>query len=44
MLQIDDDESDDDDEDMEDEEMMAMDDSGSESGDGAEFDTVSLQQ
>lgn len=43
MLQIDDDESDDE-EDMEDEDMMAMDDSGSESGDGAEFDTVSLQQ
>lgn len=43
MFQIDDDESDDE-EDMEDEDMMAMDDSGSESGDGAEFDTVSLKQ
>lgn len=43
MFQIDDYESDDE-EDMEDEDMMAMDDSGSESGDGAEFDTVSLKQ
>nr|XP_034305937.1 pre-rRNA-processing protein TSR1 homolog isoform X2 [Crassostrea gigas] len=41
--EIDDDESDDD-EDMEDEEMMAMDDSGSESGDGAEFDTLTMTE
>lgn len=42
MFQIeDDDESDDDDDEMEDEDMMALDASGSDSGEEAEYDTVS---
>ena len=42
MFQMeDDDESDDDDDEMEDEDMMALDASGSDSGEEAEYDTVS---
>lgn len=41
MFQIEDDDESDDDDEMEDEDMMAVDASGSDSGEEAEYDTVS---